>query len=102
MMTIDLSGLVEKARKTLQEAKSGDPGKLEFKGYQSERAVVQVRDHLIERFRKNDSDTTNVKESLDKVNTALSLVVGLEFPLAGKKRDVIDYAVRLLDEVRAT
>ncbi len=94
--------LLEDARGRLQEAKQSGPGEIKSEGYLADRSIVQLRDYLIERFRGHDGEQAQVKASLEKVNAALSLIVGLEFPLSGLKRKFVDEALQLLDQVNVS
>jgi hypothetical protein len=63
-----------------------------------ERAIVAVRDALIDRLREAPSDA--IRSRLDRVNVALSFVVGLEYPLGGLDRDMLKQAYALFEPVR--
>jgi hypothetical protein len=58
-----------------------------------ERAVVAVRDHLIQRLRQTPrTPDPALRRALDQVNVALSLVVGIEYPVGSVQRDLIEQA----------
>ncbi len=101
MSTDGFEELLQNVRRRLQEARESPPGEIKSEAYLIEKSVVQLRDYLIGRFRSDAGKHPNIKESLDTVNMALSLVVGLEFPLSGMKKQLFDEALHLLDNVRA-
>ncbi len=101
MKTDDFDRLLADARQRLQDAKESGPGEIKSEGYLAEKSIVQLRNYLIERFREQGKGEVNVKESLEKANTALSLTVGLEFPLSGLKRKLIEDALKVLDQIKA-
>ena len=62
----------------------------------AERKIVALRDVLIERARRQGS---GVDSSLGQVNVAVSLVVGLEYPVAGVQRELLTQARSVLQQV---
>ena len=68
-----------------------------------ERAVVRLRDGLIDRLRAATpgNGTSELRAALDRVNTALSLVVGVEYPLGGIHRQLLEQARDTLRAVPA-
>lgn len=67
------------------------------------RAAVNLRDTLIAQWRQDDGGSVpRVRTALDRVNVALSLMVGLEYPTGGIERQAAKQArallVSLLDE----
>jgi hypothetical protein len=56
----------------------------------AERAVVRLRDELIERWRSEPQEPTG--RALEQVNVALSLIVGLEYPMGGIERKLLEDA----------
>ncbi len=60
----------------------------------AERAIVRLRDGLIERLRQGDAsdEAPRLRALLDRANTAISLVVGIEYPAAGVRRQLLEMA----------
>ncbi len=66
----------------------------------AEREVVRARDVLILRLRQNpNGDSAGLRATLDRVNSALSLVVGLAYPMAGVERKLIEQARDALQSI---
>jgi hypothetical protein len=59
-----------------------------------QRAIVRLRDGLIDRLRqdKASAETPGLRGLLDRVNTAISLIVGIEHPSAGIRRELLEMA----------
>jgi hypothetical protein len=66
---------------------------------EAEREIAQLRDVLIAELRAGQSA---VREPLDRVNAALSLLVGVEYPAAGIQRDALKQARDTLAAIAAT
>jgi hypothetical protein len=68
----------------------------------AERAIVRLRDALIERLRQDGgpSQRGNGRQALNQVNAVLSLVVAVEYPVAGEQRKLLEQARDALKEVR--
>ncbi len=75
----DVAALVRTAVATLEEAARERPAGSGYRVDLGERAVVAVRDALIERQRAGES----VRGQLTRANTALSLIAGVEHPAVG-------------------
>ncbi len=60
----------------------------------AERAIVRLRDGLIERLRQADAsaEIPRLRGLLDRANIAVSLVVGIEYPAAGIRRQLLEMA----------
>ncbi len=60
----------------------------------AERAIVRLRDGLIERLRQEDaaSEAPRLRGLLDRANIAISAVVGMEYPAAGIRRQLLEMA----------
>jgi hypothetical protein len=60
----------------------------------TERAIVRLRDGLIERLRQDNAsaETPRLRGLLERVNTAISLMVGIEHPSAGIRRELLEMA----------
>lgn len=63
-----------------------------------ERAIVAARDALIDRLRHAPGNP--IRSRLDRVNVALSFVVGLEYPMGGLDREMLMQAHLLLESAR--
>jgi hypothetical protein len=62
-----------------------------------QRAVVDMRDLLIERLRQDDTAAAaRWRAALDRINVALSLIVGLEYPMGGIPRESAQQAREVL------
>ena len=93
-----LAELCDEAVRLLDDALGKPPAELKAEVDVAERAVVALRDGLIVRRRESPSEA--VQARLDQVNVALSLVVGLEYPLGGLQRQMLDQARSVLDAAR--
>ena len=60
----------------------------------AERAIVRLRDGLIERLRQEgaSAEAPRLRALLDRANIAVSLVVGIEYPAAGIRRQLLEMA----------
>lgn len=95
-----LDEVLEKAKRALAEAKEDRPRELESQVGTAEVAVVHLRDHLIDSMRKQTGTAgPHIKAALGHANVALSLVVGIEYPLSGIKRTMIDEAEKVLSRI---
>ncbi len=67
----------------------------------AERAVVQMRDHLIDRLRRDGTaaEAPGWRATLKQVNTALSLIVGVEYPSVGERHKPLEQARDLLKDL---
>ena len=85
--------LARRAVALLEDALSKPPETLRAEVDEVERAVVAVRDHLIQRLRQTPrTPDPALRRALDQVNVALSLVVGIEYPVGSVQRDLIEQA----------
>jgi formate-dependent nitrite reductase membrane component NrfD len=66
-----------------------------------EQIVTQLRDRLIHRLRQTGSspEATRWQTALERINAALSLIVGVEYPIAGIQRTAIAQASATLAQV---
>jgi hypothetical protein len=87
----------KQALAALDRALSHDPAGTYSDLVDAARAIAVIRDGLIQR-RRQGSTATGV---LDRVNAALSLVIGCEYPLAGVRRERIEQARQALVEAFA-
>ncbi len=60
----------------------------------AERAVVRLRDGLIERLRQDSAsdEAPRLRGLLERANIAISMIVGLEYPAAGMRRQLLETA----------
>ena len=60
----------------------------------AERAIVRLRDGLIERLRQEDAsaEVPRLRALLERANIAISAVVGIEYPAAGIRRQLLEMA----------
>lgn len=91
--------LCDEAIRVLDDALTKPPTELKAEVDVAERAIVGLRDSLIARRREAPSE--QVQARLDEVNTALTLVVGLEYPMGGLLRDMLQQARSLLEAARS-
>ena len=92
------SWLCDEAIRLLGDALDKPPAELKAEVDVVERAIVALRDELIDRLRQTPTDS--VRSGLDRVNVALSLVVGLEYPLGGLDRNMLKQARSALEAAR--
>jgi hypothetical protein len=81
----------------LDDALEKPPAELRAEVDVAERKIATLRDELIERLRASSDGQT--RTALDKVNVALTLVVGLEYPMGGLQRKMLEQARTTLQEV---
>ncbi|MEJ2557989.1 MAG: hypothetical protein P8186_17550 [Anaerolineae bacterium] len=69
----------------------------------AERAIVRLRDSLIDRMRGESApaETGRLRAALDRVNVALSLVTGIEYPAAGIQEVPLKQARDVLKDLLA-
>jgi hypothetical protein len=82
--------LCRQAIQLLDAAIEKPPAELKAEVDVAECGVVAVRDALIERLRSGSNADT--RSALDHVNAALSLVVGVEYPVGGLQRGMLEQA----------
>ena len=98
MTSPTLSRFCDEAVRLLDDALGKPPAELKAEVDVAERAVVALRDALIAQRRESPSEA--VQARLDQVNVALSLVVGLEYPMGGLQRTMLEQARSVLDAAR--
>lgn len=86
--------LRREAIRLLAEAIDTPPMELKAEVDRVERAVVALRDTLIDTLRSTPG--ADVRRALDRVNVALSLVVGLEYPMGGLQSKLLEDARTVL------
>gem|GEM_PF-1713742 len=66
-----------------------------------EQIVTRLRDRLIQRLRQTSPspEATRWQTALGRINAALSLIVGVEYPIAGIQRSAIEQASATLAQV---
>ena len=69
----------------------------------AERAIVRLRDNLIDQLRQENSETEarRLRTKLERLNVAISLIVGVEYPAAGIQQQLLDQAYDALKEALA-
>jgi HPt (histidine-containing phosphotransfer) domain-containing protein len=85
-----MSNLREQALRQMDEALEKPPAELKAELDVVERTVAALRDELISQLRTSPDSRT--REELDQVNAALSLIVGLEYPVGGIQREMLKQA----------
>ncbi|MGN6699356.1 MAG: hypothetical protein ACTHMR_14470 [Thermomicrobiales bacterium] len=96
--------LYTQARSMITAALQQQPPQLGQEVDEIERTIVRLRDALIARLRQEQvsgADTARTRRALDPVNTALSLVVGVEYPAGGIQRKLLEQAGTALATVPA-
>lgn len=93
------SDLCGEAIRLLDDALQKAPTELKAEVDVAEQSVAMLRDELIERLRAAADPHT--RRALDKVNVALTLVVGLEYPMGGLQRSMLEQARTTLQEALA-
>jgi hypothetical protein len=96
--------LYTQARTMITAALQQQPPRLGQEVDEIERTIVYLRDALIARLRQEQAsgaDTARTRRALDPVNTALSLVVGVEYPAGGIHRKMLEQAGAALAAVPA-
>jgi hypothetical protein len=89
--------LKQRALQLLDDALRRPPRELKAEVDEAERAVVALRDQLIDRVRQSeDGPYPALRHALDQANVALSLVVGIEYPVGGLQRELIKQAHEVL------
>jgi predicted RNA-binding protein with PIN domain len=97
------SDVCRQAVTELEEALRLPPKELGEEVDQAERTVVRLRDRLIGRLRQDAAaaEAPRWRAALDRVNAALSLIVGVEYPAAGLQRSSLEQARDTLKAVLA-
>jgi hypothetical protein len=67
----------------------------------AERAIVRLRDGLIERLRREEDvgQVTRLHKALDQANIAISLITGVEYPGAGIQEESLQQAREVLQRL---
>jgi hypothetical protein len=86
--------LCREAVATLDRALQAPPRQVGETVDVAERQVARLRDELIVRLRQDGASAAapGYRAALDRVNAALSLIVGVEYPAAGLHRKVLQQA----------
>ena len=95
---VTLVNLHASAIQATEKALNTAPGERNTVVDGSERAVVRLRDALIEQFRQEQDGQrkAGLRNALDQVNIAVSLITGVEFPGAGIQEKPIRQAEDIL------
>jgi hypothetical protein len=94
-VTASTDDLCRRAIELLDDALGKPPQQLKAEVDEVERAVAALRDNLIERVRQSESPLAvdaPLRRALDRSNVALSLIVGIEYPVGGVQRGLINDA----------
>ncbi len=85
----------------LEQALVAPPLQLTKDAGAAARIVVKMRDRIIEWQRQDGSgaDADKRKEALNRLNTALTLIVGVQYPSTGVRRKPIEQARDLLQSI---
>jgi hypothetical protein len=93
----EIGHLRDEAMRLIADALKKPPTELKGEVDDAERAVAILRDAWIERVRAQP--TPWVRSNLDATNVTLSLLVGLEYPMAGLQREMLEQARQALERV---
>lgn len=85
----------------LERALIAPPLQLTNDAGEAARMVVKMRDRIIEWLRQDTrgAEAENRKEALNRLNTALTLIVGVQYPSAGMRRKPIEQARDILKSI---
>jgi hypothetical protein len=85
------AGLCQESVAALEHALQVTPAELTEQVDVAERVVVRLRDSLIEWVRRDGSSVQRTRwlSALQRVNAALSLIVGVEYPAAGFQKSLL-------------
>ena len=97
MHPIDIRTECEEIIRRLDRAVDEPAAKLSEDVDDAERALVRVRDRLIDDWRSGRPRPS----ALDHINVALSLVIGVEYPLGGLHRNTLRQARDVVTTVLA-
>jgi hypothetical protein len=86
---------INKIVRTLEAARSKPVTELETGLDEAQLMVVDLRDEYIENLRR-EADNNVIRRSLDQINMALSMIIGLEYPVGGFQREKIRRAEEVL------
>lgn len=93
--------LCREAIELIERARQEHPRQLSEDVDEAERAVVRLRDELIDRLRAaaQPGALASIQPSLKAVNAALSLIVGVEYPAGGIHRKLLEQAGAALSDL---
>jgi hypothetical protein len=92
-----------RALKVVERGAALSTPQLEEQGDVAERAVARLRNELIDKLREvaGSAEEPRWREALDRVNTILSLVVSVEYPVARIQREALEEAHGVLQGLSA-
>ncbi|MBV9580183.1 MAG: hypothetical protein JO057_16470 [Chloroflexi bacterium] len=88
------------ALQLLDEAIQKPPAELKAEVDVAEQRIATLRDVLIDQLRSGS--VAEARAALDSVNVALTLVVGLEYPMGGLQRNMLEDAREVLKGLTLT
>ncbi len=89
---------INKIISKLEDARNRPVAELERDLDEAQLLIVELRDSLIERLRR-DERNGELRNCLDRSNLALSMIIGLEYPLGGFHREKIKQAEKVVKEL---
>lgn len=98
----NLIQLCQEARSELEKAMNMEPRKLGQEVDFAEVGAAKLRDCLIDRIRSEypAHGSSQWKPVLERVNTALSFIVGVEYPAMGIHRNLLEKALQVLKDAQ--
>ncbi len=99
----EMMRLFREARKELEESYDKPPAELKEEVDRAEVKIVRLRDCLIQLLREegDSPQAPQWRSALDRANTALSFVVGVEYPATGIHRQALGEARQILQGLAA-
>jgi hypothetical protein len=96
------SELCSKAIEMLNQSIDEPTKALEAEVDRADRVLVRLRDCLIDRLRQEEEhhEVNRLRKTLLKINTALSLVVAVEYPAGGIHRKMLGEAKEVLTNIQ--
>ncbi len=93
-----LASLHASAVQSVENILNTPPGQRNQVIDESERAIVRLRDALIEQFRQEleGSEKETLQAALNQVNVAVSLIAGVEYPGSGAQEKPIRQSLEVL------
>ncbi len=92
--------LLDFALKEIEENQKSNPSQLATEMGRAQNAISLLRNRLIDYYRAAGSTPhSDLGRMLGKINMALSHIVGIEYPLSGIHRNLLEEAEKLLREL---